>query len=137
ANPMGTDAVVYKHRSKLPLDPERAGLQCEPNTGEWYSQNDHLPEPIKSAGVEALHRRLGNVSSIAALYTQVASLVHSDSVLLVSVLYDGGHAGDVISIDRVGVLKREISTLRNNSSSLSAELVTLLNDLDDLITAAE
>src|SRR5579864_4425359 len=118
---MGLDAVVYKHRSKLPLDPERAGLLIEEITGEWYSENDQPPEAIKLAGVEALHQRLGNVSLIAALYTQVAPYLPADSVLLASVLYDGSHVGDVITLDRVCVLKREISTLRNNDSMQSPE----------------
>jgi hypothetical protein len=134
---MGLDAVVYKHRSKLPLNPERAGLQVEQNTGEWYSHNDQLPEVIKSAGVRALHRRLGNVSLIASLHAQIGSHLPADSVLLASVLYDGAHAGDVISLDRVGILKQEISILRNKQSPLSPELTMLLNSLDALIDAAE
>jgi hypothetical protein len=36
---MGLDAVVYKHRSKLPLDPERAGLRMEESAREWYCEN--------------------------------------------------------------------------------------------------
>jgi len=134
---MGLDAFVYKHRSKLPLDPERAGLRIEQNTGEWYSQNDQLPQAIKSAGVRALQRRLGNVSLIASLNNQVASLLPADSVLLAGVLYDGTHGGDVISLDRVDILKQEISILRNNDSALSPELAMLLDSLDALIEAAE
>jgi hypothetical protein len=99
---MGFDAVVYKHHSKLLLDPERAGLRMEPTTGEWYSERDQLPEPIKSAGVEALHRRLGNVSLISSLHTELAALLPADSVLLSSILYDGTHGGDVISSDALG-----------------------------------
>ena len=64
---MGLDAVVYKHRSKLPQDPEQAGLRMDQGNGEWYSDWDPLPEPIKSVGVQALHQRLGNVLSISAL----------------------------------------------------------------------
>jgi len=134
---MGLDAVVYKHRSKLPLDPERAGLQIEPNTQEWYSPGGRLPEAIRSAGVEALHHWLGNASSVGLLYAQVALILPPDSVLLRSVLYDGAHAGDVISVERVRSLKREISTLRNSRSVLSPELDLLLNRLDELIRAAE
>jgi hypothetical protein len=134
---MGLDAIVYKHRSKLPLDPERAGLRMEPPTGEWYSERDQLPEPIKSTGVEALHRRLGNVSLISSLHTELAGLLRADSVLLGSILYDGTHGGDILSFDRIGILKNEISTLRNNGSSLSREVSVFLDSLDALIEAAE
>jgi hypothetical protein len=134
---MGLDAVVYKHRSKLPLDPERAGLRIEPNTREWYTESGDLPEAIKLAGVEALHRRLGNVSSIASLYAHVALLLPADSVLLSKVLCDGAHAGDLLSLERVGALKREISNLRNGHSPLSPEVASLLNSLDALVEAAE
>ena len=135
---MGLDAVVYKHRSKLPMDPELAGLQMEPNTHEWYPVDDQLPEPIRSVGVQALHHWLGNLSSIRCLYAQVASMLPADSVLLANVLYGGAHCGDVISLDRVSVLKREISVLRNSGGSpLSSELELLLERLDQLVDAAE
>jgi hypothetical protein len=64
---MGLDAAVYRHRSKPPLDPERAGLRREESTGEWYCETGNVPEPIRAVGVEAMHKRLGNVSLIGAL----------------------------------------------------------------------
>ena len=109
----------------------------KPTTGEWYSERDQLPEPIKSAGVEALRRRLGNVSLISSLHTELAALLPADSVLLSSILYDGTHGGDVISSDRIGILKNEISTLRNNGASLSREISVFLDSVDALVTAAE
>lgn len=79
---MGLDAVVYKHRSKLPVDPEHVGLRIEETTGEWYSETGNVPESIRAAGVEALHKRLGNVSLIAALGREVQLLLPGTSVLL-------------------------------------------------------
>lgn len=134
---MGLDAVVYKHRSKLLSDPERAGLRMEERTGEWYSETGNIPEPIKSAGLEALHKRLGNVSLIAALAGEVRALLPDDSVLLSNVLYEGGHAGDVVPPEKLGVLKQEITMLKGRAPRLSPELALFLNDLEDLATAAE
>ena len=134
---MGLDAVVYKHRSKFPLDPERAGLRIEECTGEWYCETGNVPEPIRAAGVEALHKRLGNVSLIAALGREVGVLLPGNSVLLNSVLYEGGHAGDVIASEKVGVLKQEIALLKERSSAVSPELALLLNDLEELVASAE
>ena len=134
---MGLDAVVYKHRSKLPLDPERAGLRMEESTGEWYCETYDVPEPIRAAGVEALHKRLGNVSLIAALGREVGALLTVNSVLLSNVLYEGGHAGDVVAADKIGVLKQEIALLRKRASTVSPELALLLNDLEELAAAAE
>lgn len=114
------------------MDPERAGLQIDQDTREWYSPDGELPEVMKSIGVEALHRRLGNVGLIASLYSQVALLLPADSVLLGSVLCDGSHAGDLISTERVGYLKQEISMLKNNCSPRSQEFMLLLSSLDAL-----
>jgi hypothetical protein len=134
---MGLDAVVYKHRSKLPLDPERAGLRMEESTGEWYCEAGNVPEPIRAAGVEALHKRLGNVSLIGALGREAGALLPGNSVLISNVLYEGGHAGDVIDPDKVGLLKQEIARLRERAPKVSPELTLLLNDLEELAAAAE
>jgi hypothetical protein len=134
---MGLDAVVYKHRSKLPVDPERAGLRMEESTGEWYCETGNVPEPIRAAGVEALHKRLGNVGLIAALGREVGEVLPGNSVLLSNVLYEGGHAGDVVAPDKVGVLKQEIAQVRERASTVSPELRILLNELDELVASAE
>ena len=134
---MGLDAVVYKHRSKLPVDPEHAGLLMEESTGEWYGETGNVPEPIRAAGVEALHKRLGNVSLITTLGREVGALLPGSSVLLSNVLYEGGHAGDVVAPDKVGLLKQEIALLRERASAVSPELALLLSDLEELAAAAE
>jgi len=134
---MGLDAVVFKHRSKLPVDPEQVGLRMEESTGEWYSETGNVPEPIRAAGVEALHKRLGNVSMIAALGREVGLLLPGSSVLLSKVLYEGGHAGDVISTDQIAALRQEIARLREQAPTPSLELATLLNELEALASAAE
>jgi hypothetical protein len=134
---MGLDAVVYKDRSKLPVDPEDAGLRLEESTGEWYCETGNVPEPIRAAGVEAMHKRLGNVSLIAALGEEVRSLLPGSSVLLSKVLYEGGHAGDVVATEEVAALKREIALLKGRPSTLSADLAALLNELEELAAAAD
>jgi hypothetical protein len=134
---MGLDAVVYKNRSKFPLDPERAGLEIEQKTGEWYSQDGQLPPGVAAAGVETLHQRLGNVALIAWLREQVARLLPADSVLLGLILRDGAHSGDVILPDRAAVLRREISMLRSCGSPLSPELTVFLYSLEALVEAAK
>src|SRR5947208_1497524 len=101
---MGLDAVVYKNRTKLPLDPEHAGLRLDETTGEWYSETDNLPEIFRSVGREALSKRLGNVNLIATLREQLEALLPADSVLLGNVLYHGAHAGDAISQEKLGAL---------------------------------
>lgn len=134
---MGLDAVVYKHRSKLPVDPERAGLRLEEPTGEWYSETGTLPEPIRGVGVEALHKRLGNATLIAMLNREVGKLLPVESILISAVLYESGHAGDVLALDKVGVLKQEITLIRECDSTVSPELTRFLNDLEELAVAAE
>lgn len=134
---MGLDAVVYKHRSKLPVDPERAGLKLDEDTGEWYSETGILPEPIRGAGVRALHKRLGNATLIAMLNREVGKLLPAESLLISAVLYESGHAGDVIALEKVGALKQEIALLRERGSTVSPELTRFLNDLEELAVAAE
>lgn len=133
---MGLDAVVYKNRAKLPLDPEQAGLKLDESTGEWYSTTDELPDAIKAEGLEAIHKHLGNVSQVAALAAEVGRFISPKSVLLGNILYSGSHAGDVVPPDKIDALKHEIAMLRE-ASTLSPELTIFLNDLDELIRVAK
>ena len=132
---MGLDAVVYKNRTKLPLDPERAGLRLDESTGEWYSETDELPDPIRLEGVKALHKRLGNASLIAAIAAEARSLMPMDSTVLSRILLSGTQAGEAIPPETVESLKQEVTVLRN--SSPSPELARFLNDLDELIASAQ
>lgn len=134
---MGLDAVVYKHRTKLPLDPESAGLRIEDRTGEWYSETNDVPGLIKAVGLEALHKRLGNVSLIGALSAEVAAFLPARSLLLSNILYEGGHAGDIIPREKTATLRAELALLRSHDSELSLELRLLLQDLEELSMAAE
>ncbi len=133
---MGLDAVVYKNRAKLPLDPEQAGLRLDEKTGEWYSTNDELPDEIKAEGLEALHKHLGNVSQVAALAAEAGRFISPNSVLLCDVLYSGSHSGDVVPADKIDALEHEVATLRE-ASTLSPELTILLDDLGELIKVAK
>jgi hypothetical protein len=132
---MGLDAVVYKNRTKLPLDPERAGLRLDQSTGEWHSETDELPDAIRVAGIEAIHKRLGNASLIAAIAAETRSHMPTDSMLVSRILFSGSHAGDAILPETVESLKQEVLVLKN--SSPSPELTRFLNDLDELIAAAQ
>jgi len=134
---MGLDAVVYKNRTKLALDPERAGLQLDKRTGEWYSEIDEIPEAIREVGIEALHKRLGNATLVATLANETKSYMPMDSVLLSRILFSGSQAGYAIPTEEVDSLKQEVIVLRNNSSQVSSELARFLNDLDELIAAAQ
>lgn len=134
---MGLDAIVYKNRRKLPLDPEAVGLQLDKTTGEWYSSTGSLPDSIRIAGLTALHKRLGNADLIATLSSEASrALVPANSVLLSSVLHSGSHSGDVVAGEDVTTLGQEISIVRNRSHSLSPDLARLLDELDELIAAA-
>ena len=56
------------------------------------------------------------------LNKEVGKLLPAESLLISAVLYETGDAGDVIALDRVGVLKQEIALLREPSSTVSPSL---------------
>jgi hypothetical protein len=134
---MGLDAVVYKHRSKLPADAEVAGLLFDEPTGEWYSPTGRLPEPFRRAGVRAVHKRLGNIALIALLRHEARSLLPNESIIVSKILYGGTHSGDCIALVKTPSLKREIVVLTKRDSDLSPDLRQLRNDLEELVAAAE
>jgi hypothetical protein len=132
---MGLDAAVYRSSDKMTIDPVSVGLQLNQATGEWYSEDGKLPLKISASQITAVEKRLGNVTLIAALAAEANALLPRESILISSVLYDGAHAGDVLSGDQVLRLKNEISTLK--SLPISTELAHFLADMWELAAAAE
>ena len=106
-----------------------------PVTREWYSEVGDLPDPIKLTGTEAIHLRLGNVSSIAALHGEVSHLLKPGSLISSQVLYNGYHCGDIITVERMGELKEELAVLRRKAP-ISDHVASFLDDLDRLVVAA-
>ena len=122
---------VYRAREQFPVDPAVFGLRMEPVTHQWYSEDGDLPDPIKSAGTEAIHRRLGNLTSVKALHDDAACRLPPASTILRLVLYDGYHAGDVIAPERMDELQEELVALRRGApiSILFASFLELFGSL--------
>lgn len=94
-----------------------------------------MPDPIKSAGTEAIHRRLGNLTSVKALHDDAACRLPPASTILRLVLYDGYHAGDVIAPERMDELQEELVALRRGAP-ISILFASFLDDLDHLVAAS-
>lgn len=87
------------------LDPDRGTLEEMLRFDEWrYSACEH-PHGI------LLHHRLGNISLIGLLRSELQRETSRFPVLLGKVVYDGTHGGDCISVELVPELRKEIEAL--------------------------
>ena len=131
---MGLDAVVYTDKENLDLGSDGQSAKHDKKTGEVYFDDDGLSRKHRSK-LRGAHRRLGNISSIAALRYEVGQLLGPQSVLLEKVLYSGTHCGDVLSSESLPKLSAELVSIRK-AGQRSPLLDELITSLEDLVRAA-
>ena len=135
---MGLDAVVYKSARSLGLDLTRQNFRVDETTGEVYLENDLEGLRHPQSTFQAIHKRLGNIAIVAHLRNEVASaLGNSRGLLQTSILYNGEHCGDVIGLELLDEMSKEIALLKDKTEGLrSPYLTTFLDDVTDLIRTA-
>lgn len=98
----------------LRVEPD-GSLGCEGNVGSldadlaWDEWREHLA--CEHSGGVLLHHRLGNISLIGLLRSELHRDVSRFPSLLTRVLYSGSHAGDFLETDVIPALQREIEAL--------------------------
>ena len=138
---MGLTAVVYKRPDAMHFPPgtDLDRMRVDDLTGEVYF--DSYPENLPPHETIEAKKRFGNISMIAYLREQLANTVGDAThtlLLIKKVLYNGTHGGDVIPLSERGLLKEEVSLVRNRIACQSSpELETFLSSMDELIAASE
>ena len=124
---MGLDAVVYcdcyeKGRVRTP-PPDGAVPRVAPD-GSLGCDSEHLPSDAVLAfdqwrtfsacehkqGV-LLHHRLGNISLIGLMRSELQRESSRFPILLTQVLCSGTHAGDYLAVETIPALQREVELL--------------------------
>jgi hypothetical protein len=125
---MGLDAFVYcdcyeKSRLREP-PPGGIPLRVYPD-GSWSRVQDDgtlasdlawddwlLQRACEHRGGMLLHHRLGNISLIGLLRSQLQCESERFRILVTKVLYSGSHSGDFLRIDEIPALQMELEHLR-------------------------
>lgn len=131
---MGLDAVVYKNRKNIELGSDEKFARLVPETGQTYFDDDEISGKHR-AQLRALHIRLGNVSEVAILRSELTRLPFKARIIGEKVLYSGSHSGDFITLIEMNSLQNEIKTLRK-AKKTSREFQTFLDSLEALVQAA-
>jgi hypothetical protein len=134
---MGLDAVVYKNIENLP-EPQRAQVKLvDPLTGELDFANGPTLA-LRTEDLFAAQVRVGNISSVAWIREQIESRwADKCPLILNAILYSGTHSGDFIPLEQVRGIKLEIAGLDCTDASISAKLSTFLEQITQLVIAAE
>src|SRR5689334_19584624 len=139
---MGLDACVYcncyekgvmrtppPNGVRLCVEPNGA-LECESEKMSFdavraFDQWQAFSACQHKRGV-LLHHRLGNISLIGSLRSELQAESSRFPVLLTKVIYSGSHAGDFLALDAISVLQQELEALGHFqcSTAESAEFMT-------------
>ena len=136
---MGLDAKVYIRRDNLPFEVDARKARVDDQTGEVYF-DDPTDAPRSPEAFVAVHKRLGNATTISFLAEEIKKALDEDALSFFTnkILYCATHAGDVINLDQLNRLREEIAAIRDGTmGQRSAELEKLLTDFEELIRAAE
>jgi hypothetical protein len=151
---MGLDAHVYCdcfEKGKLANAPSGVTLRVEADGSLGHEENLSSVESEmawdqwreKSAcehrGGVLLHHRLGNISLIGLLRSELQRDASCFPILLGKVLYSGTHAGDFLEVNLIPPLKTEVETLAGFKCSQPKEqcfLTQFQKQMSELISAS-
>ncbi len=148
---MGLDACVYcdcfeKDRLWEP-PPRNIALQVEEDGAVWPEKDDGSDESFfafdkwrreracEHPGCVLLHHRLGNISLIGLVRSELQREAARFSILLGKVVYNGSHAGDHLSVETIELLRVELEELasfkcgKRKSDPYIAEFRRQMNEL--------
>jgi hypothetical protein len=133
---MGLDAGVYKNLLNISgrlrelvslVDPETAEIDYEDGIGpDGYDRDD----------LYAIRIRIGSVPSAGELREEVENRLTGKSLLLDAVLYSGSHCGDLISLEQLDELEKEVKLVEAGSKPLPSCLQEFLQQMGTLIATA-
>ncbi|MEK6300260.1 MAG: hypothetical protein AABO41_06030 [Acidobacteriota bacterium] len=134
---MGLDAIVYRASESIGLDAEdMSAAIVDGQTGEVYFEAPNLEAKYGRDKFVATEKRLGNVSHIALIRSQIPIEISSSIPLLLNnILRSGSHSGDVIGSELLDELEAEIHLVRRKTAG--KELLALDGFLDDMMDLAE
>ena len=131
---MGLDAVVYRNKEHIELGRDEEHAKIDPGTGEVYFEDVRLSRKYYNQR-EAVNHRLGNISAIAELDSEVIPLIGPKSVTAQKILYSGTHSGDKIPLEDLPKLTTELRAIRLSGQG-SPLLLEFVAALEVLIQAA-
>lgn len=125
---MGLDAAVYRNLRNL-----------VPNVSTSIETDERTDEPLiefrSGLDVIAAQVRLGNIAEIGHIRETIKRLIGlNTSFILDRVVYSGSHANDVIRVDELDLLSRELDQL--NKLDTTDSLLSFVASMRFLINTA-
>jgi len=132
---MGLDAYVYRNPANLPFDPASPGVSIDPDTGLIDLEGEMFRF---KHDVVALHHRLGNMTAISELRSEIRIVARDGlPILMEKVVYDGTHAGDYLPLLEMDAMERELEWLKEVSQANRSDLLDgFINEMSELVAAA-
>ena len=132
---MGLDAYVYRNPSSLPFDPASPGVSIDPETGLIDLEGEMYRFKHE---VVALHYRLGNITAISQLQSEIrAAAQNRVPILMEKVVYDGSHCGDYLPLSEMDLIERELELLTEVSLANRSQLLGgFIHEMNELVSAA-
>ena len=125
---MSLVAIVYRNPCNLNAFIKESAYEVDELTGEVIFVSAR-PEVVVAEQV-----KFGNIAEVAYLRNIVKGFkCPSESIICNRILYSGSHSGDVIPIDNIEMLEKEISYLRTYGHPA---LLSFLDGVSKLILAA-
>ncbi|HMF39299.1 MAG TPA: hypothetical protein VKQ32_01330 [Polyangia bacterium] len=132
---MGLDAVVYRNAAALVRTYGEDALLTDPVTGEAYTNaTSSLKLPRDVTVAES--RRLGNIAEIGHIRDLLARRTgdgHGQESVVANIVSSGSHAGDVITLEELPQLDRELIQLEAENLP---ELKPFVESLRALVSVA-
>ena len=133
---MGLDAGVYKNLRNVSEELRKQVCLTDAETGEIDYEDDIRLPGYGRKDLYAIRIRIGSIPAVGELREEVENWLPGKSLLLDAVLYSGSHCDDVISLDQLDELEREVQLVEAGPRPLPSCLQEFLEQMGTLIATA-
>lgn len=132
-------AVVYINQKNLPADLFDYAVEVDKVTGEVYSDAREFQIRFPKDMLTATKVELGSIVLVSDLYQKIEAIMdHPRSLVLSKILYSGSHCGDVLPVEDVPTLRKELHQIAQSYEvSKDPAVARLLQQLRLLADKAE
>jgi hypothetical protein len=136
---MSLNALVYRNRDTLNIDVESLGAVRDDRTGEYYFPTPEHDGKFPREAFIAHEFWIGNALGVAELANELRTITKKNhSLIQQKVLYSGTHSGDIIELELLANLEREVRELFDqHRKELSEFVVGFLKGMLELIATGK
>ena len=134
---MGLDAGVFRNVTTMQKMLPGCEFNVDSHTGQAVAMRNDLELPLSLDDYLAADFRIGNISHVGYLRELFSSMLAPDSFIQKRVIYSGSHCGDIIELQELDELRKDIEAInKHREVTIEWQISEFLDAMVALVAAA-